>query len=148
MERGKIDTPTTHRYTYHTDTPTTHRYMTYHTQIHLPHIETPTTHRNTYHTYTDHTQIHLPRGPTYNPTVRQSDGPIFRQSDKCFISLKVNTITCVIWGQKPNRLLTKERSRTSETRYQRRTNNWQGHTRTQKNTYMNNTDSMKTWIQS
>jgi hypothetical protein len=29
--------------------------------------------------------------------------------------LKVNTITCVIWGQKPNRLLTKERSRTSET---------------------------------
>jgi hypothetical protein len=34
---------------------------------------------------------------------------------ECFISLKVNTITCVIWGQKPNRLLTKERSRTSET---------------------------------
>jgi hypothetical protein len=55
---------------------------------------------------------------------------------------------CVIWGQKPNRLLTKERSRTSETRYHRRTNNWQGHTRTQKNTYMNNTDSIKTWIQS
>jgi hypothetical protein len=25
---------------------------------------------------------------------------------------------------------------------------WQGHTRTQKNTYMNNTDSIKTWIQS
>jgi hypothetical protein len=42
---------------------------------------------------------------------------------KCFISLKVNTMTCVIWGQKPNRLLTKERSRTSETRYHRRTNN-------------------------
>ena len=80
------------------------------------------------------------RGPTYNPTVRRSD--------KCFISLKVNTITYVIWGQKPNRLLTKERSRTSETRYRRRPNNWQGHTRTQKNTYMNNTDSMKTWIQS
>jgi hypothetical protein len=50
----------------------------------------------------------------------------------CFISLKVNTITCVIWGQKPNRLLTKESSRTSETRYHRRTNNWQGHTRTKK----------------
>jgi hypothetical protein len=49
--------------------------------------------------------------------------PIVRQSDKCYISLKVNTITCVIWGQKPNRLLTKERSRTSETRYHRRTNN-------------------------
>jgi hypothetical protein len=47
-------------------------------------------------------------------------------SDKCYISLKVNTITCVIWGQKSNRLLTKERSRTSETRYYRRTNNWQG----------------------
>jgi hypothetical protein len=38
--------------------------------------------------------------------------------------------------QKPNRLLTKERSRTSETRYHRRTNDWQGHTRTQKNTYI------------
>ena len=38
--------------------------------------------------------------------------------------------------------------RTSETRYHRRTNNWQGHTRTQKNTYMNNTDSIKTWIKS
>ena len=96
------------------------------------------------------------RGPTYNPIVRQSDSPIVRrsdsptvrQSDKCFISLKVNTITCVIWCQKPNRLLAKERSRTSETRYRRRTNNWQGHTRTQKNTYMNNTDSIKTWIQS
>ena len=37
-----------------------------------------------------------------------------------------------MWGQKPNRLLTKERSRTSETRYHRRTNNWQGHTRTKK----------------
>jgi hypothetical protein len=48
------------------------------------------------------------------------------------ISLKVNAITCVIWGQKPNRLLTKERSRTSETRYHRRTNNWQGYTRTKK----------------
>jgi hypothetical protein len=35
-------------------------------------------------------------------------------------------ITC------PNRILTKERSRTSETRYHRRTNNWQGHTRTKK----------------
>jgi hypothetical protein len=43
---------------------------------------------------------------------------------------------------------TKEMSRTSETRYHRRTNNWQGHTRTQKNTYMNNTDSIKTWIES
>ena len=30
-----------------------------------------------------------------------------------------------------------KRSRTSETRYHRRTNNWQGHTRTKKNTYMN-----------
>ena len=29
--------------------------------------------------------------------------------------------------------LTKERSRTSETRYHRRTNNWQGHTRAKKN---------------
>jgi hypothetical protein len=70
---------------------------------------------------------------------------IIRQSD---ISLKVNTITCVIWGQKPNRLLAKERFRTSETRYHRRTNNWQGYTRTKKKTYMNNTDSIKTWIQS
>ena len=41
-------------------------------------------------------------------------------------------MTCVIWGQKPNRLLTKERSRTSETRYHRRTSNWQGHTRAKK----------------
>jgi hypothetical protein len=84
---------------------------------------------------------YLFRGPIYSPTVRY-------RSDTCFISLKVNSITCVICGQKPNRLLTKERSRTSETRYHRRTNNWQGHTRTQKNTYMNNADSIKTWIQS
>ena len=71
-----------------------------------------------------------------NPIDRQFDSPIIRQSDKCFISLKVNTITCVIWDQKPNRLLTKERSRTSETRYHRRTNNWQGHTRTKKNPHI------------
>ena len=64
--------------------------------------------------------------------IRQSDSPTVRQFDKCFISLKVNTITCVIWGQKSNRLLTIERSRTSETRYHRRTNNWQGYTRTKK----------------
>jgi hypothetical protein len=32
---------------------------------------------------------------TYNPTVRWSDNS--------FISLKVNTITCVIWDQKLNR---------------------------------------------
>ena len=83
-----------------------------------------------------------------NPIVRRSDSPTVRQSDKCFISLKINTITCVIWGQKTNRLLTKKRSRTSETRYHRWTNNWQGHTRTKENTYMNNTDSIKTWIQS
>ena len=38
---------------------------------------------------------------------------------------------------------------TSETRYHRRTNNWQGHTRAKKKpTYMNNADSIKTWIQS
>jgi hypothetical protein len=88
--------------------------------------------------------IDIFEGPTYNPTVRESDSPIVRrsdspivrQSDKCFISLKVNTITCVIWSQKPNRLLTKERSRTSETRYHRRTNNWQGYTRTKKNPHI------------
>jgi hypothetical protein len=34
-------------------------------------------------------------------------------------------------------------SRTLETRYHRRTNNWQGYTRTKKNTYMNNTDSSR-----
>ena len=35
-------------------------------------------------------------------------------------------------GPETERLLTKERSRTSETRYHRRTNNWQGHTRAKK----------------
>ena len=70
--------------------------------------------------------------PSVQSVVWRGVRPIIQQSDKYFISLKVNTITCVIWGQKPNRLLTKDRSRTSETRFHRRTNNWQGHTRTQK----------------
>jgi hypothetical protein len=50
------------------------------------------------------------------PIIRQSDSP----TNAIFLWNISYTITCVIWGQKPNRLLTKERSRTSETRYHRR----------------------------
>jgi hypothetical protein len=53
-------------------------------------------------------------------------------SDFSWLDSATRYLNKAIWDQKPNHLLTKERSRLSETRYHRRTNNWQGHTRTQK----------------